>query len=669
MLNQKMEIEQALNTLSLDNAKALIDTYASIHPFDMDLLSYRCIYHIYANELEDALAYAIQGVQQYPTNADMYYNLAYIYELLDEYLLACENYTKALFLYTYTNDEKSKSLCISEKVATLWDSVETLLAQTNDPDFHQSVQTYLERFHTCFGFNEIIFKSHVDSIGQTHWMSNTEKRYLALYRVQYKDNLDISNNLIHTKSELLQTTDCDFYQINGNAEQYLLPIAVDKENTVHVFKEEGIPYQILQRETMHFNYYKVKNHTCIYSTNISHHGTPIPLGHSANRKKLVLNLFVDGLSQDILNTNGLESIMPYTYNFFKKGTICTQAYSTAEWTYPSLATYVTGLTTPEHMMFHNKIDIALPTNVPTLAEYFHNAGYFTAKMDGDWRSTPNYGHGRGYDQIIYQNQVLGSKEETIIGEIIDHIEAFQDTDQFLWVCLGDLHDVADEYDLTLAVQNKLNLSERVMEPAAETSVKQHYSSLKINAYKELIRHTDILLNTLYTYITEKFNEEEILISLFADHGQGYLIPNDQPFLAKQRTNVAFMFRGNVPTQITSELISTSDYITIMCNAAGIPMEQNSITGSLPACFGGTSTREYVLSESIHPKDPYRATIFTQDNTFFFENGVPTGEDGRFELKDYTMVLMNKENQIYNNDKLCNKYLDIITEHIAKLIIY
>ncbi len=106
-------------------------------------------------------------------------------------------------------------------------------------------------------------------------------------------------------------------------------------------------------------------------------------------------------------------------------------------------------------MFHNTIDGELPQSVPTLTEYIKGKGYFTSKLDGDWRGIYSYGFARGCDQYVYQIQSMGARAEQEIINAIEHIEAFKDTDQYLWMTVGDLHDIADGYDLSLAVQKKI----------------------------------------------------------------------------------------------------------------------------------------------------------------------------------------------------------------------
>lgn len=669
----KKEIEEKLFQMELEKAYQLIREYEKEVPADMDLISYYTVYYIYCGELEKALFYALKGVRRYPVNGDMLYNLANVYELRGELFLAGENYTKAQIVYSYIKDAKAKTLQIPEKLVALMGMMEENVKQYSGEkrkNYNEEIRRYQERYKSCFGLSEPVYRDPEQIIGKYIWVSAQEKRYVAVQKAQYSKFVEKHSwDLLHLKGELLNVEEGKAYQVNGDYKEYLLPIAVQEKNILHLFKQNEKKFVVLQRENRHFNYYKVKNGTLVDSSGLSYYGNPIPLGHDAKRKKLVLNIFVDGLSQEILNGTDFEKIMPHTYHFFKNGTICTQAYSTAEWTYPSLANYVTGLDTLHHMMFHNELEGCLPEEVPTLAEYFKEQGYVTTKMDGDWRSVPSYGHARGYDRVIYQNQVLGSKHEEMIGDTIEQLEGLKDTDHFMWICMGDLHDIADGYDLSFGVQTHLELENRVKEDIGETSVKQFSSANKIEGYKKMVYYTDKLLEGLYHYIQMNYDKNEFIVSLFADHGQGYLVPEGEHFICKERTKVAFMFAGDVQRQISDEIISTSDYVSIMNKLAGIPMKNVETTGNLPVCFGGKKEREYAMSECLHPKDVYCATFYTKENTIYFENGLPTREDGRFVLKDYKINVTDCEGNQVDDNSLREKYLQIVLEHIAPLRVY
>lgn len=64
--------------------------------------------------------------------------------------------------------------------------------------------------------------------------------------------------------------------------------------------------------------------------------------------------------------------------------------------------------------------------------------------------------------------------------------------------VGDLHDIADGFDLSLAVQKNLTLDELEYEDVGKTSVKQNYSCGKSQRYKKTIQYFDMLFGFYIT---------------------------------------------------------------------------------------------------------------------------------------------------------------------------
>ena len=659
----KLLIQRGLESQELAQVKGWIEQYEMLCPKDLDLFSMKTIYELCVGDVEKALEYAKAGVRQYPCNADLRYNLGNAYEALNEWFLAWVEYNRANIIYNYCKDKKAAKMNLETIISDCRKQCEL------NPDDREHAG-FEEMAASGFGLNEIGFRNPVRIIiGDYYWETESTKRYVGIYRDYFLRKYKGHGNLVHLKGEFVEATEGTSYEIPSGTGEVLMPIACENDETRHKVVVGEKEYEVCQGYGVHFNYYRIPEGTRILSSGKSYYGKPIALQHKKERKKLVLNIFVDGLAQCVLDKEKFEKNMPNTARFFEKGTICTRAYNTAEWTYPSIVNYVTGLDTPHHMLFHNILDGAMPQDYPTLPEYFHEQGYFTAKLCGNWRIIPTYGHARGYDQFIYQHQWVGYKAETMIGEVIDHIEAFKETDQFLWMSIGDLHDVADGIDMPNSVQSVLGIENCIAEETGPTSVKQEYSAVRSETYQVMLRRVDKLLKLLYEYLEEQYKDEEILVSLFSDHGQGYLVPLGEHFCAEQRSRVAFMFRGaGVEKQITDEVMSTSDYIKIMCKLANIEMKDLPIAGVLPKGFGGEG-REYALTESIHPGDVYNAAIYDEKHVFYFTNPFPVQNDGRFYLKQYETKLTDLQGHEVENEEVKEKYLNIILDHIAPLCIY
>lgn len=675
----KNQIESYFEQENFKEVSGLLHKYKEQYPSDRDLWFYECVLALTVGELEKAQKIADKCVHKFPTSYEAYYYQACVYQARGMILEALKSYHIAydLNLYThYANDSILEDIKV--QIENLEDQFEKLLKEYiayNDFVNISRMLSFLNRRDVVWGKDEKMARSAKELVvGKEYWVTDDDLRYIGIYRAPLPQFIGEENlSMIRTKAEFLKFDkkgNNNF--VKGTSDEYLLPIASAEIDNMHTFQSPEEVHKVGQLYSQHFNYYRVKNGMQIKSDKQAYYGYPIPLEHKRGRRKLVLSFFADGLAQEVINGDDFEKLMPNTYKFFSKGTICTQAHSCSEWTYPSLATCVSGLDTLHHMMFHDKLDGELPKNSPTLIEYFKGKGYYTSKMDGEWRSIPSYGYARGLDQYVYQHQSMGARAEQEIMDVIEHLETFKETDQYLWMAVGDLHDVADGLDLSDAVQKNLTLEERELDELGVTSVKQNYSAKKTAMYKKTIQYFDMLFGFLYTYIENNYADDEILISLFADHGQGYLIPTGKPFLSKERTKVAFMFRGaNVKQQVTDEIISTADYLPIMCRLADIQYDAASIDGKLPKAFGGLEEREYTITESLHPKDVYRAVANARDYEIYFENSEKTDEEGRFLLGDYKVFGFYKdaENTPITDAELLKRYENIFLERIAEHIIY
>ena len=57
----------------------------------------------------------------------------------------------------------------------------------------------------------------------------------------------------------------------------------------------------------------------------------------------------------------------------------------------------------------------------------------------------------------------------------------------------------------------------------------------------MLQYMDRYLGMLFSYLEHTYKENEIVVALFSDHGQGYLIPENGQFLGPERTNVHLCF--------------------------------------------------------------------------------------------------------------------------------
>lgn len=679
MNEEKKKLKRAAehNAASADMEK-WINEYEKKYPYDLDLYSVRAWFLLKSRETEKAYETIKKAFRINPYN--------YVVNQLAR--LICKEtgrYTEAV-KYDTVLQMLQREFKILPSVESWYDRLdeqiketyESLSARGEDTDsFRKEIEFMEAHKETAYGLDDQTYYRgafYKQVIGTVYEDIFGNKKYNAYYYDVGAEDICLRKeecSWTTTKLECMEVTRAKELTLGDS--EYLLPIL--QENT-------GIPYEIItgngksflcrNKKAVHFDYYRLPSHTVIRSESKLLFGKPIELRRNPKRKKLVLNIFVDGISQKVLGEENFAKLMPYTFKFFQKGVQCTSVYSAGEWTLPSLASYVTGVGSANHMVIHNKITNNLPEDITVLAEYFHEAGYYTAKIDGDWRSSLAYGYGRGMDRVVYQHQNTGFKTEQVVADVIDQMELTKETNQFIWMCVGELHNIADGFTMNASVQAEIPLESRTDEDTGKTSVKQNFSPNKRAAYTRQMKYIDRHLHALYTYIEENYSDSEIIVSLFGDHGQGYLVNEaEEHFLADGRSRVAMMFRGgDIPADtVCEELMSTCDYVPVLCKLAGIPLKHEEIDGNLPVFFGGTRKREYAITESIHPGDAYEAAVVSPDYKFYFTSEGMVEYDGRFEPGAYSCRLLDKDGNECRDAADIRHYLDVLMRHAGSLVVY
>lgn len=671
-MGMKNDIERDLIEQRLEDANQKIKIYEKEFPYDLDNYSMKALYAFYNGNIDHAIEECKKGLEQNIYNYDLNYNIAVFYEYLEEFFLAYEYYVKAKTIKECSKDNDKdtviKNLADDEKRVISKIEASTKLKTSNEiKQVIKRIKELEENEQSSFGLVNILDWINGSKKMGHIFKDSTGNKLFASKHQNYVDNLlpnDMLNRSIDVRKVWHNSKSFQFY----SKDIIVLPISTLDSNIHLIITEEDKEYSF-KIEPKTFYYFRLQGNIKIESSTELIIGEPIKLGRDKNKKALVLNIFVDGLSSIFLDEYGIEELMPRTYDYFREGVKCSNMYTASDWTYPSIASFNTGKYVVNHKLYHPSLCRELPIDYPILAEHFHNEGYTTAKVDGDWRSTPNYGYARGMDRTIYKRGCMGGQ---IITEVIEHIEFMKDTNQFLWICVDNLHEIADGIEQKASIQKVLSLEARVISDASEpTSVKQRYNTGKIERYKEQIKYIDRDLSLLYSYIKDNFKEDDIIVTLFSDHGQGYLLRDEEFFLADSRAKVPlFIKSSNLKTDaVCDELVSAVDYMPILCKLAEIPIDMTKIDGNLPISFGGTKEREYVYIESLHPGDPYYAVIKDKDRIFHFSTVKSTNNDGRIDIEAYEAKLYDTAGTLIEDRELLNNYINVVFEHIREYILY
>lgn len=390
---------------------------------------------------------------------------------------------------------------------------------------------------------------------------------------------------------------------------------------------------------------------------------PVRLEHGSKRKRLILNLLLDGLSWPAMRRHGFRA-MPNLMSFFSKGVIFDQAFSVAEYTFPSLGTVETGLHMHRSQIFHDEVWMELPPEKKTLSERMRALGYCCVQTMGD--SSGIYsGYKRGYGRILAAPYITQPAYEGV-KRTIDHLDAFDECDNYVFLHVSDSHPVVS-YAIPPQpkTQAKLPWQERVYEGAPRERAFDLNGKLR-NVYDNMaaIERMDRALGELFRYIEDHYGEDEYIINAYSDHGVS--IHSEDPFFfSDERCGTAFMMRGaGVPALgMTDELVSLLDLHAVVMHEAGLPMDET-LDANLPAAFGGRA-REYVISNSVFPGQTYKLAIRTKEHEFRLETKEFTRMDGTIDMSAYVWHLYEREGhrEIWS-DALRDKFLAIAWQHVA-----
>ena len=387
-----------------------------------------------------------------------------------------------------------------------------------------------------------------------------------------------------------------------------------------------------------FNYFRLSESAELRSDGHTPYavGTPIVLGHSPRRKKLVLNILVDGFCWPAARPLFAQH-MPQIAKFFSRGLIFNQHFSASEFTFPSLVTLETGLYAHHTQIFNEECSHELPLDIKTLSERMKALGYHcTAAM----ASGQGIYHGtmRGYDRLITGYGLLTVNEGA--ERTIRQIEAFNEADLFLFFHTTDIHPLNIKLPPKFSeeVETRIPLADHFVDLTTPTpSVRIPHLPIYLAQHAVSMRHVDRSIGQLLAYIENHYDEDEYIVSLYSDHGCGLFEKNPPgntvDWTGPYATGAVWMMRGaGVPEGVVAdELTSTADIYPALGTLCGFPVSPE-IDGNLPAALGGKE-RDVVYSCSMFPGDPYKLAVRSKTHALRLETRDVVDEDGTVDFAD------------------------------------
>lgn len=664
MNKEKESLIQQILENSPGETSESISTYLEAYPYDVDMYVMAGFYYLGQEDLHSAERFLRMSLEHNYYDVDTRYLLGEVYFMEKEFVKAMEFYTKSSILYSYF--EKEYLFFSLDACAGRFEEAQQALQQdiAARPDHAVKFKEELDRYVYAADQSYYLLSSTDQlkyQLGDILHFADDEKRFCGCF-----EPCDLFSS--KPRSEQLRPVYRGKEYAYAGGDAVLLPIApAEPDADLRITLDSGEAFHKAHIYPNHFNYFRTSRGLRIESDCDFTVGEPVRLGQKESLKKLVASLFVDGFSWQLIREEGLEKVMPNTFRFFSKGLICENFFTTSDWTYPSLPSFITGWGVPEHMMVHPGINRSLPGEADTLFAHMKKAGYYTAMFNCDPRTSSIYGYTRDIDRNVTQHPVC-YKAKQIMPDVLEHMHAFRETNQYLWIAVPDLHDIADEVELSLDTVARLDIARQKSHEKSATSIKQKYSLDKRMAYIQALRAVDVQFLALYRYVEDHFGEEEFVVTMFGDHGQTYLIPPEGHHLSRYHSNAGFLLRGSVPRGRSEEYISATDYSHILCKLAGTA-EFQSRDGRLPQTFGGDGRREFVITETIHPGDPYRAAIHAPTHAYYYASRQAVTADGRLEPGGGLACLEDAAGRPMDDLALMKKYAALIDERLKYIYMY
>ena len=409
-----------------------------------------------------------------------------------------------------------------------------------------------------------------------------------------------------------------------------------------------------------FHYVKVEKGSdlTLYSKDEYIVGKPIPVISSPNntRKKIVLALFIDGLSSKVVNSETFSTIMPNTAKYFENGLLSFDSYSSSNWTLPSVASLFSGLYPKNHKMNDGWDLLKLGDNYKIISEFFSDEGYLTAQICSNFRKNPGYNYVKGFDRTLYKNSMRC--DEAVINTI-DHLTAFKQRDNFVWLTLFDTHHFLDGLP-NISIQSEMDVSLHDYNYSSKKSVHASYDPTRKKIYELELKRIDAYLKILFDYLKDNYDDDDVLVSICSDHGKGFL-GESEDMLSEHRIKVPMLFKSNSTKNVEFSGFSQGvDYLPTLLNLAGIKHNDS---------FDGRDITKvnpkYSLSELIFNNDYYRAVIFDEMHMFSCTsiNKIKTQNDIDYDDCIYKLQRIDSMSNVDQNDDIViKKYKNILKSH-------
>lgn len=350
-------------------------------------------------------------------------------------------------------------------------------------------------------------------------------------------------------------------------------------------------------------------------------------GDPAPRKRSnVILITLDTVRADFVSCYGVHAnVTPNLDALAAAGTRFDMAISTAGVTPVSHASILTGLNNQSHELrvLAAESGYTLPKDVPTLATVLANQGYHTVAVHSAFPVSRNFGFERGFEVFEDLNTELVhlSNEAKQVKSIWDVKNFQRRSDEttalverslraqepfFLWLHYWDPHDF-----------DKLPPAER-LEPR-EKFFDESGEPLRpgIELYKEELKYQDEQIGRLFKWLKERKLDENTIVVITADHGQGLHEHGwaAHRLLYQEQVHVPLILVAPGATQrpVVTELVRTIDVYPTVLDYLGLKAPKAVEGRSLRALIEGRADEKRIaFADQINGYDTNAGMAYRED---------------------------------------------------------
>ena len=522
--------------------------------------------------------------------------------------------------------------------------------------------------HELEGFSKPFLNNHI-----------TKKSYFVRFFNTNFEKLDLINFVLDFgkdflfKYEILEAKTAKNISNLNYDEDFLLPIASFSKKNEHI-KINYKDIAILPNKFIYLPCKKKKDYEIKSEKNILI-GSPLFLkNNNRNKYRLVISLFVDGLSFLKLGETDFENYCPNIKRYFQSGARFRNNFCNAEWTLPSYPSHFTGLRQQNHGFYNNKKPHLFRNDIKVLPELFQEKGYNTLFLNSSPRANPKYGYVRGFNRTIHK---IGYSFEEICNDLDEHLSIFNNRDNFVLINLNELH-LSDKTLPSFFNQSKLKLNylnkfyRKGLTSKSQIKEKSYdYDETEVEKYLIELTRIDRIFERFLSIIKNYAKDEEILISLITDHGNPFTEKTND-LLSKNRMQVPWMINSkDIKSQDIYDFTENVDSFLSMIKLCDLNPDgnknanfKNHFSGEnftdciLPKCFGGGKKRDFVFIQSIYDRDPYFAKVldneieYTLTSDRISEKGTINIDKIKKEVKISNKDINDNSDKIKKYEKFC-----------------